>query len=68
MQRALISTFALSVPGTIGEGSQVAMCSFVNKDVPPHELWEASGKEILYKLRESVTLILSLFFFYFIRS
>ncbi len=37
---ALISAFCTIRSGvTIGEGSQVAMCSFVNKDIPPHELW-----------------------------
>lgn len=37
---ALISAFCTIRSGvTIGEGAQIAMCSFVNKNIPPYELW-----------------------------
>lgn len=39
-QNALIGAFSVIRSGvTIGENSMVAMCSFVNKDVPDNELW-----------------------------
>lgn len=39
-QNALIGAFSVVRSGvTIGENSMVAMCSFVNKDIPDNELW-----------------------------
>ena len=39
-QNALIGAFSVIRSGiTVGENSIVAMCSFVNKDVPDNELW-----------------------------
>ncbi len=39
-QNALVGAFSVIRSGiTIGENSIVAMCSFVNKDVPDNELW-----------------------------
>ena len=39
-QNALIGAFSVVRSGvTIGANSMVAMCSFVNKDIPDNELW-----------------------------
>ena len=47
----MISAFCTIRSGvTIGQGSQVAMCSLVNKDLPPYELWGGVPAKFIKKL------------------
>jgi acetyltransferase-like isoleucine patch superfamily enzyme len=48
---AMISGFCVIRSGvTIGEGAQIAMKSFVNKDVPPYELWGGVPAKFIRKI------------------
>ena len=50
-KNVMISAFCTLRCGvTIGDGSQVAMCSFVNKDIPSGELWGGVPAKFIKKL------------------
>ena len=51
-KNVLIGAFSTIRGGVkIGDNSTVAMCSFVNKDIPPNELWGGVPAKRIKKLR-----------------